>query len=273
MKDVITAEKRAAQKKDAILEGPLFSSILIFVIPIILANVMQTLFNAVDMVMVNFFSVGNEVASIGCTNPLLNLFKNLSLGISVGTSIMLARYLGAGEADKAKKTVRTSILAALLIGAVIASQIVLIYLLKTSRLFHRDGPVPTEEGENPKTDYDGKNGRDPDDKAMQIFDDSDDYPAYAAQNDTDAWQNDEDRFTDAQNDGETIAVHASGWRFDPETGEIFEENGQDSPKEEEQSAQTEDPAEDDAYEDEIYVEPDITGDEAPAPDGFYYEDD
>lgn len=122
MSDVKTAALPAKEKEknDRITEGPLFSSILLFVIPIILANVMQTLFNTVDMIMVNLFSVGNEVASIGCTNPLLNLFKNLSLGISVGTSILLARYLGAKEDAKTKKTVSTSILAALVIGAVIA---------------------------------------------------------------------------------------------------------------------------------------------------------
>ena len=118
---MIAVKKSTQEKKiDPILEGPLFSSILIFVFPIILANVMHTLFNAVDMAMVNYFSVGNEVASIGCTTPLLNLFKNLSIGISVGTSILLARYLGAKEDDKVKKTVSTSILAAFLIGAVIA---------------------------------------------------------------------------------------------------------------------------------------------------------
>ncbi|MBP3592573.1 MAG: MATE family efflux transporter [Clostridia bacterium] len=107
--------------EERITQGPLFSSILIFVIPIVLTNLVQTLFNAVDMVMVNFFSeTGTEVASIGCTNPLLNLFKNLAMGISVGTSILLARYLGAKEEDKVKKTVSTSVLAALLIGVVIA---------------------------------------------------------------------------------------------------------------------------------------------------------
>ena len=105
--------------KDLILEGPLFSSILVFVIPIILTNVVQTLFNAVDMVMVNFFSVGNEVASIGCTNPLLNLFKNIAIGVSVGTSILLARYLGAKDEEKAKKTVSASVLSALLFGVVV----------------------------------------------------------------------------------------------------------------------------------------------------------
>lgn len=121
MTEVKIAPKKGESKKDPILEGPLFSSILIFVIPIILANVVQTLFNAVDMAMVNFFSeTGTEVASIGCTNPLLNLFKNLAIGISVGTSILLSRYLGAREEDKVKKTVGSSVLAALLIGAVIA---------------------------------------------------------------------------------------------------------------------------------------------------------
>ncbi len=121
----IETNKRA----DPITEGPLFSSILVFVIPLILANVMQTLFNAVDMAMVNFFSVGNEVASIGCTSPLLNLFKNLAIGLSVGTSILLARHLGAKDDEKTKKTVSASILAALLVGAVLAA--VSIPLMKT----------------------------------------------------------------------------------------------------------------------------------------------
>ena len=116
-----SAALKAGSGEERITQGPLFSSILIFVIPIVLTNLVQTLFNAVDMVMVNFFSeTGTEVASIGCTNPLLNLFKNLAMGISVGTSILLARYLGAREEDKVKKTVSTSILAALLIGVVIA---------------------------------------------------------------------------------------------------------------------------------------------------------
>lgn len=108
-------------KRDPITEGPLFSSIVLFVIPIVLANVMQTLFNAVDMAMVNFFSVGNEVASIGSTGPILHLFRNLSIGISVGTSVLLARYLGAKDEEKTKKTVSSSILTALLIGVLIAA--------------------------------------------------------------------------------------------------------------------------------------------------------
>ena len=100
-----SAALKAGSGEERITQGPLFSSILIFVIPIVLTNLVQTLFNAVDMVMVNFFSeTGTEVASIGCTNPLLNLFKNLAMGISVGTSILLARYLGAREEDKVKKT-------------------------------------------------------------------------------------------------------------------------------------------------------------------------
>lgn len=108
------------ERKDLILEGPLVSSILRFVIPLILANVVQTLFNAVDMVTVNFFSVGNEVASIGCTNPLMAVFKNLAIGISVGTTILLSRYLGAKDSERVRKTVAASILSALLIGAVLA---------------------------------------------------------------------------------------------------------------------------------------------------------
>lgn len=121
--------EKQIKKADRITDGPLGSSILIFVIPIILANVMQTLFNAVDMAMVNLFSVGNEVASIGCTGPLLHLFKNLSIGISVGTSVLLARYLGGKEEDKARRTVSSSILSALLIGVLLAA--VSIPLMKT----------------------------------------------------------------------------------------------------------------------------------------------
>ncbi len=129
---MIKTEKSSAPLKvgsgeERITQGPLFSSILIFVIPIVLTNLVQTLFNAVDMVMVNFFSeTGTEVASIGCTNALLNLFKTLAMGISVGTSILLARFIGARELEKIRKTVATSILFALLLGVFFAAVSILL---------------------------------------------------------------------------------------------------------------------------------------------------
>ena len=58
-----------AKKKDLnITSDPLFFAIIRFSIPIMLANVVTTLFNAADMMVLSWFAVGNEIASVGATS-------------------------------------------------------------------------------------------------------------------------------------------------------------------------------------------------------------
>jgi hypothetical protein len=71
-----------SKKKDLDLtNGPLFKTIILFALPIMLANVVATLFNAADMMVLSWFAKGNEIASVGATSSVISLFTQFAVGL------------------------------------------------------------------------------------------------------------------------------------------------------------------------------------------------
>ena len=99
-------------------EGPLFTKILLFVLPMMATNLLQVAYNAADMMIVSLSSEANSVGAIGMTGPFINLVLNLFMGFSIGANVVIARSIGAREGERASKVVHTSLLLALMLGAV-----------------------------------------------------------------------------------------------------------------------------------------------------------
>lgn len=99
--------------------GPLFSKILLFALPVMFSSILQLLFNAADIVVVGRFSGNHALAAVGSTSALINLLVNLFIGFSVGVNVMIARYFGARREKDIQETVHTSILAAVYAGAIL----------------------------------------------------------------------------------------------------------------------------------------------------------
>lgn len=91
------------------LHGPLFKKILIFSLPIMAMNLLQLLFNAADMIVVGRFSGAEALAAVGAVGSLINLIVNLFMGLSVGTSVIVAQDYGSGDAREVSQSVHTSI--------------------------------------------------------------------------------------------------------------------------------------------------------------------
>jgi len=98
------------------VNGPLFSKIVIFALPILAMNLLQLLFNAADMIVVGRFSGSEALAAVGATGPLINLIVNLFMGLSVGTSVIVAQDYGAGDARVVSRSVHTSIMLSIITG-------------------------------------------------------------------------------------------------------------------------------------------------------------
>ena len=99
--------------------GPLLPKILVFSGPLILTGILQLLYNAADVVVVGRFAGATSLAAVGSTGSLINLIINVFMGLSVGTSVMVARYYGANDVRMVQDTVHTSILVALISGIVV----------------------------------------------------------------------------------------------------------------------------------------------------------
>ncbi len=108
-----------AKKIDA-TSGNLIKQILLFTFPLILTTIMQNLFNIADKAVAGQMAGSVAVASIGATTTVTSLILNGVIGLSTGTSIILARFVGQKKQDKIQQTIDTAISSSLFLGLAVA---------------------------------------------------------------------------------------------------------------------------------------------------------
>ena len=104
-------------KRASFTEGKLFFPILFFTLPIIATGILQLLYNMADQIVVGQFSGDpNALGAVGSTSALNSLFVNIFMGITAGSSVVIAQHLGAKRDGEVEKAVHTSIAFGCLIG-------------------------------------------------------------------------------------------------------------------------------------------------------------
>ena len=89
-------------------EGALLPIIVRFTIPLVLGNILQLTYNAVDSIIVGKFVGSTALAAVGTSNPVMTLIIMFVQGISLGSGILIGNLFGAGEYGKMKRQVRWS---------------------------------------------------------------------------------------------------------------------------------------------------------------------
>ena len=107
-------------KKVDATKGPLIKLIFIYTVPIILSTILQHLFEVADKAVLGNMAGTTAVASIAATTTVSSLIINGAVGLSSGTSIVLARFVGQKNEEKIRKTIDTSILTSLFVGLLVA---------------------------------------------------------------------------------------------------------------------------------------------------------
>lgn len=107
-------------KEIDLTEGPIFQKILRFALPLIATNVLQLLFNAVDIATLGIFVGDEAVAGVGSTGSLVSLIVSLFVGISTGANVLIARYVGQKERERAQSAVGTAVVISIAFGLLLA---------------------------------------------------------------------------------------------------------------------------------------------------------
>ena len=84
------------KKNNALLEGPILSSLLKLAVPIMIANVLQAAYQLVDAFWVGRLG-GSAVAAVSVCTPVIFLTMALGIGLAIAGSILIAQYFGAGN--------------------------------------------------------------------------------------------------------------------------------------------------------------------------------
>jgi putative MATE family efflux protein len=112
--------------KTDLLSGNIIKSLLVFAVPMLLSNIFQQLYNAVDMVIVGHFLGETSLAAVGACTVIFELLIGFAIGIGRGFGIVAARNYGAGNKDIFKRTVA---------GAVVVGIIITLFISVTASLF------------------------------------------------------------------------------------------------------------------------------------------
>ena len=112
-----------AKKKIDMLNGPIWSKLPLFALPVAATGILEQLFNAADIAVVGNFSSTDRtaaVAAVGANAPVIGLILNLFIGIALGTNVVIANAIGRSDRDTVHRAVHTSILLSFVGGIIIA---------------------------------------------------------------------------------------------------------------------------------------------------------
>ena len=93
---------------------------MLFALPLAASSIMQQLFNSADVAIVGQFAGNEALAAVSSNGPIINLLINIFVGMSIGTNVVIARFIGSGDKRRASLAVHTSILFAFAAGVFIA---------------------------------------------------------------------------------------------------------------------------------------------------------
>lgn len=107
-------------EKDMTKGRPL-SVILKFILPLIIGNVFQQLYNMADTIIVGRFVGSDALAAVGSTGTIMFLIVGFAQGITAGFSVLTAQRFGAKDAEGVKISVANGILLSILFTIGISS--------------------------------------------------------------------------------------------------------------------------------------------------------
>ena len=100
------------------INGGIVKKLIVFTIPIMLQGLLQSIYNAADLVIVGQYSGDAALSSVGATTSIYNVMVALFMGVSVGVDFVTSFYYGRRDVDKVKKGIDTAIIVALILGAI-----------------------------------------------------------------------------------------------------------------------------------------------------------
>lgn len=94
---------------DDLTQGNLSRTLLTFAFPFLLANLIQALYGAVDLIIIGQFSDASAIAAVSIGTQVMQILTSLVAGLTMGGTILTAQYFGAQKKAETSETIRTTL--------------------------------------------------------------------------------------------------------------------------------------------------------------------
>ena len=96
-------------------QGSIPKLLLEFALPLMVGNIFQMLYNTVDSIVVGNFVGTNALAAVSSTTMVTNMSVFFFNGFSIGATVIIGKYFGAGDHKKLHRAVETTMAATFLL--------------------------------------------------------------------------------------------------------------------------------------------------------------
>ena len=100
-------------------EGKPLKLLFFFAVPMVVGNLFQQLYNMVDSMVVGRFVGEDALAAVGSSFPVVFLSVAVAAGLSMGCTVVISQFFGAGKIREMKVTVSTALISLGVIGLII----------------------------------------------------------------------------------------------------------------------------------------------------------
>jgi putative MATE family efflux protein len=99
--------------------GSIAGKLIGFMIPILGALILQTMYGAVDILVVGWFGTDESISAVSTGSSLINLVVFVLNGLAMGVTVLMGRYIGEKRSDRLGKVIGGAIAVFLVIAAVV----------------------------------------------------------------------------------------------------------------------------------------------------------
>ncbi len=107
-------------------KGSVLGQLIKFSLPLLISNIIQSLYNVADMIIVGQFCGTVSMSGVNIGGQVTFLITNLVIGLGAGATVLIGQYIGSGDKDKLEDTIST-LFTALIVIAVIMTAFMLIF--------------------------------------------------------------------------------------------------------------------------------------------------
>ena len=89
--------------------GPIIPKLIGFALPVLLALCLQSLYGAVDLLIVGQFNTEADVSAVATGSQMMHMVTVVLTGLAMGTTVLLGQAIGNGRRDQAGSIIGSSI--------------------------------------------------------------------------------------------------------------------------------------------------------------------
>ena len=115
-----------AKFENNLAEGNVVKQLILFSLPVLISNIIQSLYSTVDMLVVGQFANEAAMSGVNIGGQVSFIITNMVFGLSVGATVLIGQYKGANNRQGIQEVIATLLISLMVLAVAITS--VMIFL-------------------------------------------------------------------------------------------------------------------------------------------------